>query len=154
TGGYRLQGTQTLIGMGGNFSVSGTMTAASGSTILPGGPAAFGTLNVGALTLNAGSILKYKFGAGQDLISASGGLNVASAGFDLFQADGTTQLSTTGTYTVITYGGSFSGATELLQVLNPSPSFSYAFNASSGSLMLTVSALNQIWNGGSGGPNF
>jgi autotransporter-associated beta strand protein/T5SS/PEP-CTERM-associated repeat protein len=155
--GMHLLGSPSQI-LAGNGSVNGAISADSGSTILPGGKAAIGTLSMGALTLNTGSILKYDFGSGtQDLIKVtnSGGLDMEGGGIYLYQADGTTQFSTVGTYTLMDYVDSFSGAASNLSILNPSPSYTYAINAASGAVVLTISPLvtGPVWNGG-GNPTF
>ena len=151
--GYALASAQTLTGTG-NFSVAGSMTVNSGATVLPGGSGAFGTLTVGGLALNAGSLLKYDFGAGQDLINVTGsnGLTIAGGGINLYQGDGSSQLATTGTYTLMDYSGSFSGSPGNLTVLNANGLYNYGFAASGGSLTVTVANAN-YWTGGAN-PNF
>jgi fibronectin-binding autotransporter adhesin len=155
TAGLHLLGNQTLTGTG-SFAVNGMMTVDSGATILPGGSGAFGTLSVGNLNLGTGSMLKYDFGSGQDLINvtASGGLNVAGGGLYLYQSDGSTQFSTTGTYTLVDYAGSLSGAANSLSVLNPAAGVTYTFGDSGGAIILTINPLSQVWNGSSGGPSY
>jgi fibronectin-binding autotransporter adhesin len=152
---YALLGTQTLIGIG-TTSVAGTMAANSGATILPGGVASAGTMNVGALTLNTGSILKYDLtGSGSlDLInvSAGNGLNLAGPNVEigLYASNGTAQFNTPGNYTIMTFSGSLSGSPGNLSVLNPNAADTYVFSTSGNGLLLAIVNANS-WNGG-GGP--
>jgi fibronectin-binding autotransporter adhesin len=149
---FHLVSGQTLSGAG-NYNVSGTMNADSGSFILPGGATSYGTLNIGALSLNSGGTLMYDFGSGRDLIKVanSNGLNLAGGGIDLYQADGVTQFSMPGTYTLMEYAGNLGGAAGNLSVLNPTASQSYAFTATGGSVNLTITNPN-TWTGGN--PSF
>ena len=152
---YHLLGTQTLNGTG-SFTVNGAMIANNGSTIQPGGAAgsSSGTLNVGALTLNAGSILNYDFGSGLNnlinVTSDGGVLNVIGGGINLYNAGGTSQFSTLGTYTLMDYAGSLTGSASNLSVSNPNPNDAYTFNAGSGTLTLTIASAGQIWSGSGG----
>jgi fibronectin-binding autotransporter adhesin len=152
-GNFHVVSYQALSGAG-NYYVNGAMTANSGSFILPGGVASSGTLNVGSLTLNTGSVLKYDLvnpGGPEDLINVSGGnLNVGGGGLYLYQADGVTQFSTPGTYTIMEYSGSLGGAANNLSVLNPTTSDTYTFASAGGSLNLTI-AVPDTWTGGGSG---
>jgi fibronectin-binding autotransporter adhesin len=152
---YSLLGSpvaQTLSGTG-NFSVVGTMTAGSASTILPGGATSSGTLNVTALNLSIGSILKFDLGSGQDLVNvlSSGGLAINGGSIGLYQSNGSSTFSTPGTYPLMDYIGA-APAVGNLSVLNPSGSDVYSFGANNGVLSVTIAAPG-TWSGG-GGPNF
>jgi fibronectin-binding autotransporter adhesin len=153
---FALLGTQTLSGTG-NYYVNGALTSNSGATILPGGVASAGTLNVGGLTLNPGSMLKYDLGspgAPGDLINVTnyGGLTVNGGGIDLYQSNGTTTFNTGGTYTLMNYAGALGSSGPNLSVLNPILGDSYTFSATGGSLDVTIVVPN-VWNGG-GKPAF
>jgi len=153
--GYHLLGGQTLTGTA-NFAVTGTMTVDAGATVLPGGAAGIGNLTVGSLNLSAASILKYDFGSGvNDLItvSTSGGLNLAGGGIHLYQADGATPFTTPGIYNLMQYSGTLAGSPSNLSVLDPGSNRGYVFDASGGFITLTITSLDQIWNGG-GNPTF
>ena len=143
--------------LGGSGSIAGPVTVNAGGIIQPGGAGTIGTLSVGSLSLNSGSILQYDFGGSNNSlinITGNGGLNLSGGGFDLYQSNGTTQFSTTGTYTLMDYTGSFSGAVGNLSVLNAAVSRNYAFAASGGSLTLTIlGPLADTWTGG-GSPTF
>ena len=148
---FHLVNGQSLIGSG-QTTVAGAVTANSGSLILPGGTTSSGTMNIGALTLSTGAAVGYDMGSSQDLINvtSNGGLNLGGGGIDLYQADGKTPFSTPGTYTLMNYSGSLSGAA--VSVLNPSASVTYAFAATGESLNLTIQVPN-LWTGGAS-PSF
>ena len=153
--GYHLLSGQTLTGTG-NFSVAGAMTVDGGASVLPGGPGGVGTLSVGSLTIESGSVLKYDFGSGgndQISVTVSGGLNLAGGGIHLYQTDGVTPFTMPGTYTLMTYSGALSGAESNLSVLNPDPNRNYTFAATGSAITLKIVSLDQIWTGG-GNPNF
>ena len=104
TGAVQVQSGATLAGTG---TIAGTVTVANGGAVNPGNGA--GTLTVGGLALNAGSVLNYQLGqagvAGgslNDLINVNGNL----------QLDGTLNVSETaggkfgaGLYRLINYTG-------------------------------------------------
>ena len=60
-------------------------------------------MNIGSLTLNAGSILNYEFGGNADLINIGNpsGLTINGGGIDLFDTSGTNQFTTPGTYRAV-----------------------------------------------------
>jgi fibronectin-binding autotransporter adhesin len=154
---FELAGGQSLAGTG-NYTVSGAITADSGSTILPGAAASAGTLNVGGLTLSPGSTLSYDLGlgGGKNLVNvtgAFGGLTLNGGGVFLSQTNGST-FSTPGTYLLMDYGSgnSIAGSPSNLSVLNPSASNTYSFTATGGSLDLTIGTPN-VWSGGAN-PSF
>ncbi len=156
SGGFQLGTGQVLTGTG-NYTVNGGMTIVGSSTLLPGGVASAGTLNVGGLTLSPSSTLKFDLGAGQDLINvgtSNGGLTINGGGIGLYQANGTTAFTAPGTYLLMNCGNgnSIGGLASNLSVLNPSATNVYTFTATGGSLDVTISPPD-IWNGG-GGPSF
>jgi autotransporter-associated beta strand protein len=149
---FNLASGQTLTGTG-NYCVNGTMTVGTSATVLPGGSTSSGTLNVGALILNAGSALKYNMGSGQDLINvAGGGLTLNGGGVYLYQSDGVTTFSTPGTYALMNYSGGLAGAASSLSVLNPNPFLVYNFSANGSAIAVNIQT-PVTWNGG-GNPNF
>jgi autotransporter-associated beta strand protein len=148
-GAFHLVGGQTLTGTG-NLNVAGAMTANSGSIILSASSGLFRSLNVGGLTLSPGSALNYDFGNGfQDLVTVSGtgGLTIDGGGISLYEADGVSQLTAPGTYTLMNYSGSLGGSATSLSVLNPAAGETYIFNALSGVVSVTIGAPS-IWTGG------
>ena len=157
TGGFVLSGTQTLTGNG-SFAVAGTLSTTSEATIVPGGSLSVGTLTVGALTLNTGSVLKYDFGSGSNnnsLINviSSGGLNLAGAtSLNIYQTDGSTPFSTLGTYDLFQYAGSLGGSAGNLSVADISSAYTYTVGTTSGYVTLTIANGNPLdaWWLGSG----
>jgi fibronectin-binding autotransporter adhesin len=150
---YHLLSGQTLTGTG-SITVSGAVTANSGSIILSPGPGLFRTLNVGSLTLSTGSVLNYDVGNGtQDVINvtSNNGLTVNGGGINLYQGDGMTPFSTPGTYTLLNYAGALSGAAVNLSVLDPNPAELYSFVDTGSAVELNIAAPN-TWNG-AGSPN-
>jgi autotransporter-associated beta strand protein len=138
----------TLAGSG---SVSGSVTLASGGTILPGGSASVGTFTVGSLTLNSGSSGSFDFnGTTNDLlmVSSPGGLTLNGGSVNLYQADGVTPFAATGTYNLIQYSGSLSGAAGNLTIGDPQAGYAYAFAASGGYIKVTITTagVNTTWN--------
>lgn len=150
SGAFQLASGQTL---GGEGTVTGTMTATSGSHLDPGGPpGTLGTLTTNQITLKTGSILDYEFGASSnDFINlASGNLVLGSApssiAVNLFQqGNPTAPFDTPGTYDLIGYAGSITGqGTSALMVGNPQAGFSYVFGtdpANSNDVDLTITAV-------------
>ncbi len=130
----------TLSGTG---SISGTVTVASTSRLAPGN--GVGTLTMGALTLSNGSIVDCEFKTGpaaNDLavVTNSDGLILDGGGFNLFQEGTTTQFSTPGTYTLISYTGTSNVSTSNLSVLNPDATKNYSFTSDATSVKLTITA--------------
>ena len=131
------------------------MAVNSGSTILPGGASSAGTLNMGALTLNTGSQLNYDFfptAGSVDLINVANTLTINGGSVGLYGTNGSSQLTTPGTYPLIDFN-SLTGLATSLSVLNPSPSLIYAFSTSGNTLDVTVQQGN-VWTGGSLGPTY
>ncbi len=147
SGGFALLTSQSLSGAG-IATVNGSVKVNSGAYVLPGGVASSGTLNVGALTLNAGSVLGYDFSGSTslDLINVANGLTINGGSVGLYGTNGTTQFLTPGTYPLIDFN-SLTGSATSLSVLNPSGSLTYAFSISGNTLDVTVGQGN-IWTGG------
>ncbi len=102
--------------LGGSGTVSGATTIASGATLSPGASAgAVGTLTLGDLTLNTGSILSFDLGAPNalggplnDRLQVNGDLVVT--GTTLNVTDTGTFATTPGAYRLIDYTGSLTGS--------------------------------------------
>jgi hypothetical protein len=94
--------------LGGTGSISGAVTVASGAHIAPG--ASIESLDVGALTLSAGSILDFELGAPgtSDLLNVTltDGLTIDGGTLNLFDGGGLAA----GNYTLIDYAGSLMGS--------------------------------------------
>ena len=149
--GLTLASTQTLIGTG---TVSGTLTAASGSKIAPGNTpttatgnaitGAVGTLTSTSLSLASGSTLDFEFGAttnDQINVTAADGFVINGGAINLYQTGTTTAFTTPGTYNLFQYTGSLGGAGLAgLSVANAQVGTSYSFGVSGGFVTLTISA--------------
>ncbi len=136
--------------LGGSGTVGGGVTLANGGTLAPGNSA--GTLTVGALTLEAGSMLDYELatpnivgGGVNDLIVVAGGLTLA----------GTLNVSAlggfgAGSYRLMNYGGTFIDNGLAFGVL-PSGFAYHLDTATGGQVNLTVtnpvSSPVQYWDG-------
>jgi autotransporter-associated beta strand protein len=151
--GFALLNSQSLSGAG-NATVNGSMAVSSGAYVLPGGVNSSGTLNVGSMTLNPGSVLAYDFSTtgSVDLInvSALNGLTVSGGSIGLYGTNGTSQFTTPGTYPLMSFNGALGGSVANLSVLNPSGSLVYGFITSGNTLDVTIQQGN-VWTGG-GGP--
>lgn len=149
-----LAGTVTVnnAGVFGGTGTVGGIIANSGGHVAPG--ASVGTLSTGTLSLAAGSILDFEFGAASnDLISvtAPGGLTVNGGGLNLYAENTTNQFSTVGTYNLFQYAGSIGGTgLSALSVLNRNPARRYTFGAAGGYVTLAIGA-GPLWNGGGAG---
>jgi len=145
-------------GLGGTGTVAGAVTTTSGSILTPG-TSGVSTLNVGALTLESGSVTNLEFGTGNDLVNVtnSDGLILNGGSINLYQ-DGTNFttpfVGTPGTYNLFQYSGTLGGSVGNLSVGNPQPGKSYVFGTSGGFVTLTIanSGVNRNWiTDGSGG---
>lgn len=95
--------------------VTGLVDVANGATLQPGNLNSVGTLTVGSLTLEAGSILNYDFNSTANsfvAVTATGGLTLA--GFhditvNLFQDGTSTPFNQVGVYNILSYKGTFTG---------------------------------------------
>jgi autotransporter-associated beta strand protein len=125
-----VQGEGTL---GGRGAVGGQVTVEAGGRITPG--SSVGTLTVGRLTLEPGSVLDIEFGpAGHDRIAVTGldGLLIHGAGVNLFHEGATTPFAAPGTYPVLQFQGQLGGGgLDALSILNPQPGIEYSFDVTS-----------------------
>jgi fibronectin-binding autotransporter adhesin len=125
--------------LSGSGTVSGAVTLTTNATAGMGGHVApgdngVGTLNVGAITFNAGSAadIEASTDSSYDVLNVTGtnGLTINGGGINFYTAGTTSPYGSTGTHTydIIEYQGSLNGAATNLQILNPEPSgFTYTF---------------------------
>src|SRR6185312_8707106 len=105
--------------LGGVGSVSGEVTVNNAAHLAPG-DSNVGTFAAGALTLNAGSVLDFEFGATDDRINVSGLLTLNGGSLTLSDLGGLGF----GTYSLIHYG-TLNGGVGSLGVSTSSSSESY-----------------------------
>ncbi|HEX4412214.1 MAG TPA: GH25 family lysozyme [Lacipirellulaceae bacterium] len=107
--------------LGGTGSVSGVVAVNNTAHLAPG-DGGVGTLGVGGLTLNSGSVLDFEFGAGgtADRIDVSGLLTLNSSALNLSDLGG----FGFGTYALIHYGTLSGGVADMIISTSPS-NFSY-----------------------------
>jgi autotransporter-associated beta strand protein len=117
--------------LGGAGSVSGMVTVNNSAQLTPGA-GGIGSFGLGALTLNASSVLDYEFGAGgaADRIDVAGMLTIGSSSVNLSDLGGLG----VGTYTLINYGSLSGSIADLVISMSPN-NFSYK-------LLDTGSAIN------------
>lgn len=131
--------------IGGTGSAAGTVDVKSGAILAPG--ASVGTLSAGGLNLQSGSNAIYEFGTGNDQVqvTTSGGLTINGGAITLYQEGTTTPFAAAGTYDLIGYSGSISGAgVSSLSVANPQPGYNYAFSANGSNVILTITTSGVI----------
>jgi autotransporter-associated beta strand protein len=119
--------------LGGIGAVSGAVIANSGAHLAPG--ASIGTFGMGALTLNAGSVLDIDLGAPgtSDLMNITGTLTLNGGSVNLLDAGGLGA----GTYTLATYASEVGDVSSLGTPVGPG-NFNYQLIASSNLLTLLV----------------
>jgi autotransporter-associated beta strand protein len=129
--------------LGGTGTISGSVTVNAGGHIAPG--QSIESLDVGSLTLSAGSILDFELDtvAGADTsdlinVTASGGLTINGVTLNITDAGGMTP----GTYTLIDYAGTLNGNVGNIAFGTLPPGFLYSLsnNAANTSIELSVSA--------------
>lgn len=134
--GSNTTGAVTVSGgtLGGTGSVSGAVTVGGTGHLAPG--ASIESIGVGALTLNAGSVLDIELAAPgtSDLINISGALTLNGGSVNLFDAGGLDA----GTYTLATFASVVGSEANLSTPTGPS-SFNYKLVALANSLSLLVS---------------
>ncbi|MEX0642275.1 MAG: GH25 family lysozyme [Pirellulales bacterium] len=143
--GTNTTGNVTVSGgaLGGTGSVSGAVTVNSTGHLAPG--ASIESLGVGALTLNAGSVLDFELGAPSvsDLIDVSGLLTLNGGSLNLTNAGGLT----IGTYTLIDYG-TLSGSLGALGVPIAPGNLKYSLTDTGSVINLLVTMLGDFNNDG------
>lgn len=151
TGPVNVNSTGILTGAS---TLGGTVTALSGGKIEPG-DAGLGTLTVGGLTLNTGSILTYEWDAlltnDRIVVTGNNGLTINGGTLNLYNVGGTTIFSTNGVYNLIGYTGSINGSPTNLSVDGASQvaGKSYTFGTASGFVTLQIATAGvaaNIWN--------
>lgn len=153
TGDISVSSGSSLTGTG---AATGTATLGNNTTLVPG-LNGIGTLTLGGLTLNSGSVVNLEFnGSTNDRVvtTKTDGLTLNGGGVNLYAAGGTTPLNTAGTYNLVQYSGSIQGTGPgALTVLNPQPGLSYTFGSNSGFLTLQVilDAILTQWNASGAG---
>ena len=134
-----VKGGATLAGSG---TIAGPVTVNTGGILNPGDALSLGTLTVANLTLanNAVVNLKNQDGVGMDQIAATNLTLGGAAKLNLYSFDGANLnvLTTIGTYTLISYNGTFSGDPSQLTVLNVDPVLNYTFTNNGTADLLTV----------------
>jgi autotransporter-associated beta strand protein len=126
--------------LGGTGTVNGIVTvlgdsggAGSAGHLAPG--ESVGTINVGGLTLEGGSIGDFEFAAlANDLVVVNNvnGLTINGGGINLF-AEGTTDpFAGDGTFHLFQFTGVLGGSEDNLGVLNPQSGYTYDFVVSTG----------------------
>jgi len=139
-------GTGTVVvqsgaALGGTGTISGVVTIGNGGHIAPG--ASVGPLNVGFMTLAAGSILDFELDtvAGVDKsdlvnVTATNGLTINGGMLNLTNAG----AMTTGTYTLIDYNGALNGSLGNMTLGSTPSDFSFQLvnNTSNQSIDLVV----------------
>ena len=124
---------------GGTGSVSGAVTIQSGAHLAPG--ASIESLGVGALTLNAGSILDFEVGppSTSDTVNVSSLLTVGGGSLNIVNAGG---LSI-GEYTLFTYGA-FGGSISNLSLPTAPGNLKYSLADTGNQIDLVVSLLGDF----------
>ena len=148
-----LGSSSTLAGTG---TLAGTVTVALGSTVAPGS-GGIGTLSVGGLTLNSGSLLAYDIAStashDQINVTTSGALTINGGAVTL---NGGANFSANGVYNLIGYSGAIggSGVGALSLANSPVVGKTYTFGSAGGFVTLTVAdsaAAVNYWNADSDG---
>jgi autotransporter-associated beta strand protein len=139
--GINTTGAVTVNGgvLGGTGSISGAVTVNSGTHLAPG--ASIESLGVGALTLNAGSVLDFELGASgaADLINVTGLLTLGGGSLNLIDLGG----MGAGLYTLIDYG-TISGRVANLGVPTGPSNFKYGLIDTGSTIDLRVSILGDF----------
>ena len=124
--------------LGGTGSLSGAVTLNTGAHLAPG--AGIESLGVGALTLNAGSVLDFEIGAGgADRVDVAGVLNLGTASLNIVNAGG----MGVGVYTLFNYG-TLSGGVANLQLASVPSNFAYSLLDTGTAINLRVSLLGDF----------
>ncbi len=143
-----VQSGTTLEGTG---SIAGPVTILSGGTLMPGD--APGTITVGPLTLNAGSILSYQLGTADVVGGATNDLTIVNGSLTI--NGGTLNVTNAGSfgpglYQIVDYSGALGGTGNLAVGTLPAGNTGVIQTAIPGQINLVVSngsALTQFWDG-------
>jgi fibronectin-binding autotransporter adhesin len=141
----------------GNGQIAGAVTVQSTGHIAPG-DAGIGTLTLGGLSLNAGSVVDFEFSAApasdRVAVTLADGLTINGGGFNFFTAGTTNGWGTPGTYNLFSYTGAVQGlGPSALSVLNPVTGLDYTFAATGGFVTVTIASSGLVtnWNVNGGG---
>lgn len=156
-------GTENYLGSGSlityaaneNGVISGPVEIQSGGYLSPGEAntttdtytnGGVGTLTLGSLTLDAGSIVNYEFNSIANDFTAvtdTGGLNLLGGSFNLYQENTTIAFDAVGIYNLFSYTGTLNGSLSNLSVLNEVSGYTYTFinDTADGLIQLDISAV-------------
>ncbi len=134
--------------LGGTGTIAGTTTVSSGGILAPG--ASVGTLTTGGLSLDAGSLLNFEFGAGVNdrvISTVANGLTINGGAVSLLQENSATAFASAGVFNLLQFAGSVQGTgVGALSVANPETGFAYAFGTSGNNVTLTITATSTVAN--------
>ena len=140
--------------LGGTGTMTSSVTISSGGMLSPATSTTGGTLTIGSLTLNAGSLLAYEFGGGtNDLVSVTtaSGLTLNGGALSLYAAGGVNPLIANGTYDLFTYSIAFGGLLSNLTVSNSQGGKTYSINDTGSIIQLVLgTAVSSDWSGTNG----
>lgn len=151
TGPINLNAAGRLTGVG---TMLGTLSVASGGKLEPG-DGGIGTLTVGGLTLNAGSVLTYEWDNAltndRIVVTGSNGLTINGGVVSLLNAGGSAVFGSNGVYNLIGYTGAITGLPSNLTVAAASQlaGKSYTFGTAAGFVTLqiaTAGVVANFWN--------
>ncbi|HEY1685024.1 MAG TPA: autotransporter-associated beta strand repeat-containing protein [Tepidisphaeraceae bacterium] len=147
SGNLTVNSNATLAGVG---TLGAMTTIASGGHLDPGDNGV-GTLNVGSLTLNSGSISDFEISNTNvhDQVDVSGMLTLSGTdSINLYQPGGTNPFFASGTYNLFQIGsGGLTGSASDFSVADAQPNTNYAFGTNGSFLTVTISsaAVNSSW---------
>jgi autotransporter-associated beta strand protein len=133
--------------LAGHGIISSSVDVAAGAHLAPG-VNNVGTLTLGYLTLESGSVTDFDFSStANSLVTLTSGMTINGGGINLYQQGTTTPFTTDNTYTLFTFTGGATVPTNYasLQILNGVSGFTYTFGTTSTAITLTIS-------GSAGGP--
>jgi len=137
TGPVTVASGATLIGNG----TVGNVTVNTGGILVPGS-SGLGNLTTSTLTLANGSVTNFNFNGTANTQLAATGTNGLTLGngavIDLYQTGTTTPFITLGTYQLISYVGTVTGAAAALTIGTPSNGLNFTFNTTGGLLDVTI----------------
>jgi fibronectin-binding autotransporter adhesin len=139
TGVVTVENGGTLAGTG---SIAGAVAVQPGGSIAPGEGTGTGTLTLGSLALQTGSLLNFEFSSASAhdkiAVSSAGGLSISGGSVRLTQTGTDNAFTSPGTYPLISYSGALTGSASSLSVANPQPGITYTFTTSGDTLSVTL----------------
>ena len=138
--------------LSGDGNIMGSVATAGGARIIPGTSTIAGTLTIASLSLVTGATVDMEFGGSNDAINitGAGGLSIGGGGFNLFDTGLAIPLVTNGSYTLLDYTSSYSGAIGNLSIANAQPGkfYTLADDTTNTIIVLTIGdATVSEWNG-------